>query len=872
MSNLSEKMTKVIENCDILLDNQLFSRELLLRSFAQFLTATADKEKHNVGIILHTGSLLFDALAIVYGAVSNLVLNDTDTNDIILSLEVGDTVLYGKKKKARYTFEGVVSLDKASGQEYILLIQGDDNKNYVPKSMWHHISPYQGKSTHFDGRGIRKQSDIREKFYTDVLGFEEKDIPSITDISTVIVLPRDYADRLINGLTIKFGEHKIGLLELVTASYFTENNEYYYTGNTGKTEPVLKLTGKLSVARKLLLAKTGNRNIGLMVMGNDIISRGITELPELLKRKSIQYVYVSVNIDSEHGPLIINECENLRLFACTKDFLLSNSSDVKIKNKYTTELVQQVNAIINQNIEPIIFEGHFSWLDYKEFKKNMFAIKNSDFDTPENDMFIIQAYSLMNLFITAVFKITELERLIKENTLGIISPAERLRDLEAAIKNFPNHLQEKAKSVLDFIETAYLLLSEKSEKEDFLRKYLRNNRKHKIAIIVPKAYYATVLKESGLYDIMDRESLLHITTANGFDNTQLYDDIICVGDFEGKRFNPFRCRAAMRIITLLFSFESNLYKHKLKKAVQLEKIYNEHSEIKYVTNPSYDELYYDDNESNAEIEDIEAITAEVDEYINHLNEIADLKSLGIASSTNGNTTESVAIAFFETGERAFLTKMYKAYVFDDNSGEVREMGVENLREGDSIVFTQNNAETRDIVDDMLAKLIASHKLSPEIFECYDKSKYWKFKLIEYMRKTQKSAKDIAKAMIENGVQVQEITIRSWLDEDDHTVGPRDKESIRQIALLVEDDELFEHYEQFFEACTVIRRIRREILKTIGEAIISKLSGKTPVEGTLIADIFDRIDSLARVLRLESITFVTRNLPMNATNRPITMKE
>lgn len=42
-------------------------------------------------------------------------------------------------------------------------------------------------------------------------------------------------------------------------------------------------------------------------------------------------------------------------------------------------------------------------------------------------------------------------------------------------------------------------------------------------------------------------------------------------------------------------------------------------------NPSYDELYYDDNESNAEIEDIEAITAEVDEYINHLNEIADLK-------------------------------------------------------------------------------------------------------------------------------------------------------------------------------------------------------------------------------------------------------
>lgn len=144
--------------------------------------------------------------------------------------------------------------------------------------------------------------------------------------------------------------------------------------------------------------------------------------------------------------------------------------------------------------------------------------------------------------------------------------------MEAAIKNFPNHLQEKAKSVLDFIETAYLLLSEKSEKEDFLRKYLRNNRKHKIAIIVPKAYYATVLKESGLCDIMDRESLLHITTANGFDNTQLYDDIICVGILKGKRFNPFRCRAAMRIITLLFSFLNQTFTStSLKRQFNLRK-------------------------------------------------------------------------------------------------------------------------------------------------------------------------------------------------------------------------------------------------------------------------------------------------------------
>jgi hypothetical protein len=133
-----------------------------------------------------------------------------------------------------------------------------------------------------------------------------------------------------------------------------------------------------------------------------------------------------------------------------------------------------------------------------------------------------------------------------------------------------------------------------------------------------------------------------------------------------------------------------------------------------------------------------------------------------------------------------------------------------------------------------------------------------------------SANIIASKMIANGVQVQEITIKGWLDEDSHTVGPRKMDSIQQIALLVENEEMFENAQIYFDACSTIRKVRREILKQICEAIINELCGKAPQENTIIADIYDRIDSIALILRLEAITYIEREVPMNLTNRPISL--
>ena len=249
-----------------------------------------------------------------------------------------------------------------------------------------------------------------------------------------------------------------------------------------------------------------------------------------------------------------------------------------------------------------------------------------------------------------------------------------------------------------------------------------------------------------------------------------------------------------------------------------------------------------------------------------------MRNLSREGTGTGGMTDAVAFVQFETGEFAMFSKMYKAYVLNENTGEVKESSVDELMEGDSIIFTKNNDDTKDIVDFILSEWISSGHASSDISDAYAKSKYWKEALIEYMHVTRQTPGMIAKKMIQNGVQVHEYTIRSWLDTDSHTVGPRKMESLQQIGLLIDDDEMFDNASLYFKACGDIRHLRRDILKSVGNAIINRISGNKQTESLLTHLISEKIDSISLVLKIESITPCSQNVSNNVVNRPILLKE
>lgn len=867
MTEIFETMETIINKCNILIENEVISKDELLSEFSDFLLNTFNKDKHNVGIVLHNGSVCFDAVLLIYAVASCLIYNETETNDIVSSLNIGDSVLYGIDQKSRYFFNGKI---KYAGKEYVKLSQTDVDYILVPIDKLRFISPYKGESKTFDGRGIRKTNKVRDEFYKTVLNYAESDIPVISDVSVVIVMPRDRVEFLLENLEIEFKDKKVKPLELVTASYCTENDEYQYGGNASKNEANLKFTGKVSVARELVLCKDGNKHIGIIVSGNEMIERGKTEIPELIRRRSLQFVYICMNTDSENAEELIKEASVPNLFACTKQYLKTLDIKSNTEGKYCKDLYNRIQAVIKRNIEPHILEGRFTWEEYKKVKKALYFLKDSDYSSDEKETFIVQSYSLLNLYLTSVFKISEVERCVKEGIIDIVSPLEKMNNLYKTAETLPDTLKEYSDSVIDFLETAYLYLEEKSGKEQYLKEIISENSDKKVVIVVPKAYYYEILKDCGIFSLMKNENLLTIVTVNKFDDSQLYDRIIVVGNIGGKRFDTFRCQSARRIETILYDFESHFFKYKMRNAHKTENFINSfimHSENE---DEEFDKIYASDI-PDSEIAEVTKIDNEVDEYINRINESIMFKDFGFISSYKSSVmSEVVAIGTFDSGEKALFTKNYKAYVFDSNMGTVKETKVSDLEEGDSLVFTKNNSDTKDIVDNILSKLVKEKKLYDYIIEDYRKSKRWKQELINYMQFNDYTSKQIADKMIKNGVKVQENTIKGWLDEDSHTVGPRDIDSINQIAVLVEDDEMFENANQYFEACRIIRKVRREILKQIGEAIIKKLCNKDFEKNSVVAEIYERVDSIAQILTLESLSYVNKEVNMNLTNRPISI--
>ena len=861
-----EIMYRVFEKCEIQIEGQTISKELLLKTFGDFLTQTIAKRDHNIGVVMHTGSLCFDVVLITYATILNLISNKAETGNMVNSFSDGDTVLYGQQKKCRYIFKGFIDgseIGREKGEKLIKLVQGEGFDTYLPEKRWRYIEPYNGDSVRMDGRGIRKKTSLRDDFFADVLGFEKENIPSILDTSCVIVAPREYTDYLVKNISLGFNKKKINLLELVTASYFTEEDEYRYSGNTGKNEPTLKFTAKVSVARCLLLSGRGNKHLGLIVLGEDSISRGYSELPELINRKSLQYVYICSSMDSDLGLELTSDVEKMEIFACTKEFLLENTTYEKIENNhYITELGTQVDTIIDKNNELVIIEKNGIELDViHEFKKNILEIKREEYSTEGKDNFIMLAHSLMKLFVTAPFPMDRFSVAEERGLIEVDSPEKKILELRRLAEDFPENLRKNALVVVEVLER--ILIEEKSTngKYEWLRKFLYDYLGKRVAIVVPKAYYVTLIKGTGLFsEYLFRNK--DFVTANRFDSSKMYDCVIVLGDYEGKAFNVFRCNAAATIISVIYESEKAGYYFKNKIFHNMINWLNMESTI-IISNQDEDEII------TTEEENAKGFEKEIEDYIANV----DLSYMGSIYKSDSRyegamNTDIVAVVVFDDDTKAYLSRNYKGYVLEEATGIVKEVGVQELCEGDSIIFTKNNDDTKDIVSSILAKLLIDGKFDSNTEEKYRKSNLWKRSLVEFMRSNGYTARKVVDLMLKDGAGVHEQTILHWLDEDSYTVGPRDVDSIRHIGNITGVEELKESPEDIFEACRDIRSIRRKILDRVGTAIFDKLSGRTPQSGNYLESIYEKIDTLAEIKRVERIAKVETAVPMWMANRPI----
>ena len=93
VDSIRNAMKRIIDKCDVCIDGNVISKELLIKTLSGFISSTIEDKCHNVGIVLHTGSICFDAILLAYAAISNILYNETNAADLIHSLRDGDVVL-----------------------------------------------------------------------------------------------------------------------------------------------------------------------------------------------------------------------------------------------------------------------------------------------------------------------------------------------------------------------------------------------------------------------------------------------------------------------------------------------------------------------------------------------------------------------------------------------------------------------------------------------------------------------------------------------------------------------------------------------------------------------------------------------------------
>ena len=254
--------------------------------------------------------------------------------------------------------------------------------------------------------------------------------------------------------------------------------------------------------------------IGAMIIGDEYIRRYLTEVPQILNRRSLKYVFLMGSMESEAIRDLLEGCESPTVFACSKKLLTNHSGAIRSHNRFTSELEKQVSGIINREVSCREFSSDLTWTQYKKIKRTLQNIKRSDYSSEQKDDFVITAYSLLNLFSSAVFRMSVLEKCIEEGKIGIVSPAQKLENLKKLQTFLPDYLQESACNVSDCLRKLYTNLYEENEKEKYLKKELYGNFLKKYAVILPKAYYKTVMHECGFFRPPVRETNVTLLTAN----------------------------------------------------------------------------------------------------------------------------------------------------------------------------------------------------------------------------------------------------------------------------------------------------------------------------------------------------------------------
>lgn len=832
------------------------------------LLTNSNKER---GIVLHHGTSIPLYFAIAITAFKAYLSDESDNISFLDNLNLDDLVLYENKRgvyKGRDSNGNIIIINKDKG--------GTSTTNYIPITLANKVQPYYGDGKTLDGRGIKRKQNILETI-SELFGINKQEIKSVITKCVVIVCDRFKADEIFGNMSLSLNGRRVKMGELFPAAYFTSNEVYHYPGNVAKTDPVIRFVNKISLAREMILESPGVET--LVISDLKYISNSSSELASIYERSSLKSIILLGEICKGIESPLFYELDNLQPFIWTRDVIFNYENDYiheeHIHDEYihdeSKQLQQMINNHINLEVNVVPINEPFLEEDFRECKKILLQLSKQNDEVGFLLRLVKKAYWLINLLEKSIFPISRMEEMVTKNQINAPSPNSEFAALEMGQNHYlGTSVESQINFIVEEIGRKLSKMQYSNPKFDFLLKNIaeRETDRRKIAVICAKIYYQKIFTEAVPVHLRDLIEKVDFFTPHNYRSSKIYHNVYVTGASNWSSLNPFLISNSKSVTFILYENELNRYQHAEEYTQsRLSELNKNNSLIKRNSGSNINNFVLPLN--------YEAISEEkyIEDQLEAFTESLSLSFFGdvtvSSSSTIVQPSEIKKIALLESGERVFFTRFYSAYIYNIDKQSVQETDVYSLSEGDLLIFMNLDSGTRDIVEKIMDVILESDNCSEQFREAYRKSKRWKKLLKEYVNSRHMSFKQLSDLMEELGSPKHEVTLRTWLDEESHIVGPRDIESYKIIAEILQDPEMLKSPEAFFQSSREVRSMRVRVLKYLGRNIIKTFNKNEDVYDEILSLLPIDLSMMSRIVQIEKIIDAENLMvPAHLANRPL----
>jgi hypothetical protein len=232
---------------------------------------------------------------------------------------------------------------------------------------------------------------------------------------------------------------------------------------------------------------------------------------------------------------------------------------------------------------------------------------------------------------------------------------------------------------------------------------------------------------------------------------------------------------------------------------------------------------------------------------------------------NQTPTMCELVLTFQTGERAFITSQYEAYVLKEGREEIINKKAKNIEKGDVLLFVEEIE--KDLIDQIMADLMNIEEIKAKYSEDYSLVKQWKLDLNRYMAMNNITYNELERKLKDKGVSRCGATIRSWLVNS--VVGPQDQEVLKVLGEITSLEILSNKYTQCYEACSNIRKFQILIRKVIARHLLkSSINEEGNELDSLISNRIEEAVKYIKRVEVQNIYQVKKEIPMYLANKVI----